>query len=97
MFIPWRSGFREIPQSAPRGRGPRAGRGGPPGLREEARGARARGAEGRREQAGQKAHEPASGWLWVLGTSKTALPCQPGARAERHTGCTESRLPSLSL
>lgn len=29
LFIPWRSGFREVPQSALRGRGPRAGRGGP--------------------------------------------------------------------
>lgn len=41
--------------------------------------------------------EPASGWLRVLGTGETGLPCQPGARAERHTGCSESRLPSLSL
>lgn len=67
---------------------------GAPGRREEARGAPARGAEGRRERAGQKAR---GALLWVLGTGETGLPCQPGAKAERHMGCADSRLPSLCV
>ena len=73
----------------PRGGGdPEPGR----GARPRRRGPRcaARGAEGRREQAGQKA---LGARLWVLGIGETGLPCQPGARAERHTGCAESLLP----